>query len=173
MNQIPADTTKEKLFQEFNTVVAETDVREPRCEVRGTLPPEAILRRQHHGRLVPLFAQCLHERARDDEMPTLDEQRRRGDDDDSFHAKKDRSALSGSRRRTALVAREVVIGRSAQVYAASERESRETVPQYLEPHEVPAVVDGAWWLANQHCFDWTRDGRGVRLRRLPRRTTGA
>ena len=25
MNQVPADTTKEKLFQEFNTVIAETE----------------------------------------------------------------------------------------------------------------------------------------------------
>ncbi|HEX6245443.1 MAG TPA: HNH endonuclease, partial [Polyangiales bacterium] len=44
--------------------------------------------------------------------------------------------------RAPLVAREVVIGRSAPAAAASARASTATVPQYLEPHEVPAVVDG-------------------------------
>ena len=74
----------------------------------------------------------------------------------------------GRSPRAPFVAREVVIGRRAPATAANARALSEIVPRYLEPHEVPAVVDGAWWLQHQHCFEWTRDSRGIRLRRPPR-----
>ena len=51
--------------------------------------------------------------------------------------------------------------------AAALAPTADDVPEYLEPHQVPAVVDGAWWLRHQHCLEWSRDGRSVHLRRPP------
>jgi hypothetical protein len=47
--------------------------------------------------------------------------------------------------------------------AAAPANERDLVPRYLEPDHVPAVVDAAWWLRHQHCFD-----DQLRLKRPPR-----
>jgi hypothetical protein len=54
--------------------------------------------------------------------------------------------------------------RGASEVTATAAESSH-VPEYLEPHEVPAVATVEWWREHEHCFEWSRDGRTLHLRR--------
>jgi hypothetical protein len=68
---------------DLTPIDARPDVGQPRRQIGGTLPPEAILWREHELGLMPFLAQRLDERTRNHQVSALDKQRRRCDHRDS------------------------------------------------------------------------------------------